>query len=505
MLRQLKDLGLCLCSALLLHLSFPWASCWILAWCAFIPFFLFLEGSGRARAFFLSFLTGIFFWSLTIFWLIHVTVPGTVLLVLYLSLYFGVFGFLASFILTRPGRRTVFFLPALWVVLEYARSHLLTGFGWALLGYSQYRNLWLIQAADVTGAWGISFLVMMGNVFLYAVMRRRKCFPSVSALVIFLLALGYGAMRLYFAPALPQQERTVSVIQPNIPQEMKWDPRARAEIIRTYSRITARAALEKPDLIVWPEAAVPGIVGEDRDVFEAMRVFIRGLGAPVLLGAVFFEEADRYFNSALLLDRSAGIAQRHDKIHLVPFGEYLPLKGVFPFLEEIAPIGDITAGGDYTLFHLRQNVFGVLICFEDLFPGLARGFVLRGADFLVNITNDAWYKETPAAHQHFAASVFRAVENRRPLIRAANTGVSGVISSEGRVVATVRDRAGREIFCEGFIHGQIPGIPGRMSFYTRYGDVFAAICLLMVFARMIGMGILSFPFFQRFRKGETNG
>jgi len=190
------------------------------------------------------------------------------------------------------------------------------------------------------------------------------------------------------------------------------------------------------------------------------------------------------------MDKAGRISARYDKLHLVPFGEYIPLKKTFPFLQSVAPIGDIERGEEYTIFQVpdksrKQNFFGVLICFEDLFPELSRGFVKRGAQFLVNITNDAWYKKTSAPEQHFQASVFRAVENRLWLVRAANTGVSGFISGEGRIRYLVTGTEKEKIFTDGFKTENIPFGERMPSFYSRFGDIFIMACFLFVLYAII--------------------
>jgi apolipoprotein N-acyltransferase len=196
-------------------------------------------------------------------------------------------------------------------------------------------------------------------------------------------------------------------------------------------------------------------------------------------------EEGRYFNSALLFDKDKGIAGRYDKLHLVPFGEYIPLKKIFPFLEAIVPIGDIAAGKEYAILKIQNSKnflnFAVLICFEDLFPELSREFVKRQADFLVNITNDAWYKEkTPAASQHLQASIFRAVENRVYLARAANTGISGFIAPSGKVICVVKDKQGKDIFVDGYETKSIILAQKNLSFYTKFGDIFILLCFIFL-------------------------
>ena len=246
-----------------------------------------------------------------------------------------------------------------------------------------------------------------------------------------------------------------------------------------------------PDIIIWPEAAAPGILGEDTAIFERIFSLSRKIKTPLLLGAVV-RESDKYFNSALMLDSDARVIRRYDKLHLVPFGEYIPLKKVFPFLETVVPIGDIERGRYFTLFPASSAVskpsvnFGVLICFEDLFPELSRQFRLLGADFLVNITNDAWYKKSSAPYQHLQASVFRSVENRLYLARSANTGISGFIAPSGRIIAEVSDSNGRIIFVQGFKTETIAAAAGeKLTFYSRFGDVFVILCILFTFCGII--------------------
>ena len=489
---SVKDILFCLLSALLLTLSFSSFNLEFLAWVGFIPFFFALQGKSKGKAFLFSYITGIIFWSCTIYWLIHVTLLGLILLVLYLALYFGLFGFIFSTSELRTSTSELLFIPATWVLLEYLRGHLLTGFPWALLGYSQYQNPPVIQIADITGAWGVSFLVIMINIAVYSLfVNRYSLFVKIKnifiTILILLVAVSYGFYKLRRTPN--SELRTpikISVIQPNIAQELKWDPGARNYILDKYFQLSKKAAQDAPDLIIWPEAAVPGILGEDASVFKKAFSLTKEIEIPLLIGGVVFEKGN-YFNSALLIDENK-LMKRYDKLHLVPFGEYIPLKKILPFLETVVPIGDITAGKEYTVFthELRTSnferpvYFSVLICFEDLFPELSREFVRRGAHFLINITNDAWYKETPASYQHLQASVFRAVENRVFLVRSANTGISGFIKPTGAVLSLVKDQTGRKIFVEGFNTQNIYLYPKRLTFYTRNGDVFILPLLIFI-------------------------
>ncbi|MFH1128006.1 MAG: apolipoprotein N-acyltransferase [Candidatus Omnitrophota bacterium] len=492
-----KEISFCLLSAILLIFSFPRANLWILSWFGFVPLFFVLEDKSKAKAFLFAYFTGVIFWSGIIYWLIHVTLPGTIVLILYLAIYFGIFGLIVSSIIHRPclaGRQASsiipsLFIPSVWVLLEYLRSHLLTGFPWALLGYSQYLNLPIIQIADITGVWGVSFLIMMINMAVYSIVCRKMLTARekqkylLPALFI-IISLIYGYYKLYHLRVntygLPLK---ICVIQGNIPQEAKWDSRCMESILKKYLSLTASAARENPDLIVWPEAASPGILGEDDWVFQEIFSLAKKIKIPLIVGAVV-KEGDHYYGSALLVNSSGSIAARYDKLHLVPFGEYIPFKKTFPFLQTIVPIGDIERGKDYTVFKSPAK-FSVLDCFEDTFPELAREFVKHGAKFLVNITNDAWYKKTSAPYQHLQASVFRALENRVYLVRAANTGISGFISPEGKIISLVKNEKGQNLFISGFDTNYIKLPLKNYSFYTRHGDIFIAACFLFIFYGII--------------------
>ena len=523
--RLKKDFFLCILSAIFLILSFPNFNLWIFAWFGFVPLFFAIQNKSKTKAFLISYIAGVIFWASVIYWLVHVTLPGTILLILYLALYFGFFGlFYTLYAIRYP----LISIPSLWVLLEYIRSHLFTGFPWALLGYSQYLNLPVIQIADITGAAGISFLVMMVNVLIYSVISRKSSVVSskqrcLLPVLLLFITLVYGYFKIYYLPLITYHlPLKISVIQGNIPQELKWDISSRSYILDRYIQLTEKAVALKPDLIIWPEASTPGLLGENNWGFEEVFDLSKKAKIPLLIGSVVKDGAN-YFNSALLVDTEGKVSQRYNKLHLVPFGEYIPFKKTFPFLETVVPIGDITAGKEYTVFSgpvsrlagepvsrlagervdrlagervngltdkwvnrqtgklaNRQTKFSVLICFEDLFPELSRRFVKRGAQFLVNITNDAWYKKTSASRQHLQASVFRAVENRLYLARCANTGISGFIEPTGKIISRVKDESGRDTFISGVDTREIGISKKSLSFYTKYGDIFIAICFLFI-------------------------
>jgi len=468
-------------SAGLLSISFSSFNLWVFAWFGLIPLLISLERKTLLQSFINAYICGIVFWSLTIYWLIHVTLLGQVVLILYLAVYFGVFGCLIYLSRSYSSGLLLFFIPSSWVLLEYVRGYLFTGFPWASLGLSQYRNLPVIQIADITGAWGVSFLVALVNAGFYLAWRKRlKAKALCVCLCLLFLSLGYGFYRLSLKPELRADNQwcKVSVIQGNIPQDLKWDKPSAAGILGTYITLTEAVAQDGPGLIIWPEASMPVLWGDESAAAQFSQVFslTRQLNTNLLLGVVS-RFGDAYFNSALFINNLGEPEKIYNKLHLVPFGEFVPFKDTFPFLQSIAPIGDIEPGKEYTIFDQPAN-FGVLICFEDLFPELSREFIKRGARFLVNITNDAWYKESSAPYQHFAASVFRAVESRVYLVRSANTGISGFIDPSGRLSSMVQDPSGSLSFIRGYSSKNIYLSSSGRTIYNRYGDRFILLCLL---------------------------
>jgi len=444
-------------SALLLIFAFPNFNLSFLAFIGFIPFFSVIKKKSPKDAFLISYVCGFLFYLGTLYWLYHVTVIGLVVLCLYLAVYFGIFGIVVSSF-------GVLIASAAWIILEYIQAHLpIMGFGWVLLGYSQYKNLPLIQIADFSGVYGVSFVVMMVNVTAWRLIvavtesreqraesREKNLCPMLSALcsMVLVLALvyGYGFVRLSEKDNFKNATK-VSVIQGNIPQELKWDPEAQSMIIEKYSALTKMAALDRPDLIVWPETSFPGFFETDREMTDRVLDLAKETNVRLLAG-VNAEDNEESFNSAALISGEGGIVGRYDKIHLVPFGEYVPFSKRFPAFHKLVlgELGEFTPGHEFKIFSVGRRAesvepkFAVLICFEDIFPELAKKFVENGAEFLIVITNDAWYGRSGAAYQHAACSVFRAIENRVSVVRCANTGYSCFIDSKGRIYDSVEEK-----------------------------------------------------------------
>ncbi|MGE4357168.1 MAG: apolipoprotein N-acyltransferase [Candidatus Omnitrophota bacterium] len=478
---------LCFISAGLLILSFPPADFYFLIWVGFVPLFFALEDKNIKQAFFLSYLWGLIFWGVLIYWLMKVTLVGYVFLALYLALYSGIFGII---FLLVPSSRRMLVLPSAWVVIEFIRTYFLSGFGWALLGYSQYKNLFFIQIADITGVYGVSFLIILFNLTIYSLLsirhsmvdRRRRI---VVSLFIFLFVFLYGYYRVTQRnPGLFSRPFRISLIQANISPYEKWDEELKNEIIERYIYLTQRAVKKNSPLIIWPETAFPGFWNEERELREKTLNLAKEIKTGILVGAPIWEEGVSY-NSAILISSEGEEMGEYRKIRLVPFGEYIPFPRILGFLRNRFNIGDYSRGKEYKVFAFPSLPdichFSVLICFEDIFPDLTRRFVKKGAEFLINITEDGWYGKTSASFQHLQALVFRAVENRRYMVRAANTGYSCVINPQGRIISELKDDRGEKLFISG-VHTSEIFPNSEITFYNRFGDwfiVFSTIVFLI--------------------------
>ncbi len=487
-----RDLLLSFLSGLLLILSFPNLDLEFLAWLALVPLFYSIEGKGWYDSFKLGFFTGCVSFLGILYWIIvavhtYGNVPlilsGLILLllVIYMSLFTGAFACLTRLIQTRLGFQTVLFAPVLWVALEYLRSFLLSGFPWAYLGHTQYLNLPFIQMADITGVYGLSFVILLVNATLFAVLSQwpKRTFPAKEVAVTVLILLiflvyGYVKMKDVDREAGRSPSLKVGLVQGNIDQSIKWNESFQRDTLKIYRRLSLIVGADKPDLIIWPETAVPFFFQEEKEYQPFVLEIPEKTNAYLLFGTPFYEvekgKVD-YYNSALFVSPSRKLIGRYDKIHLVPFGEYIPLRKLLFFIESTIGegIGNFRAGKEIVNFSLPQGKFGVLICFEIIFPDLCRRFVKEGADFLVTITNDAWFGKTSAPYQHLSMATFRAIENRVFVARAANTGISAFIDPKGKIIEQ------GDLFAEEAMNGTIR-IMKRKTFYTLYGDIFAWIC-----------------------------
>jgi apolipoprotein N-acyltransferase len=486
-----REMLLSLTSGILVALSFPLPGLSFLVWVALVPLLMAADGKDFRYTFKLGFLAGVVAFGGILYWINIVVVtyghlPWLVslfvygLLVAYLALYPAVVTALSRWV-EDAGHSLVLILPLLWVAGDLVRSFLLSGFPWANLGHSQYRILPLIQVADLTGVYGITFLIIFANVVIFRMVRAlfARCpehFPGRAAgllILLLFLTLLYGVWRLNGQEG--GRTLRVALIQGNIDQGSKWEETRQDETVAIYDRLSRQACANGADLVVWPESAVPFFFQEDSPLSEQVRAVARTTRSCLVTGSPAYERDTnqlRFFNSAFLISPTGELLGRSDKIHLVPFGEYVPLGPLLPFVHKLVEgIGEFTPGERPLPLNTGNGQIGVLVCFEGIFPDLAREYVREGGRLLVNITNDAWFGRSSAPYQHLSIIVFRAVENRVPVVRAANTGITAVIDSRGHI------RGMTPIFEEAILTREVR-FGDTTSFYTRFGDLFAWVALL---------------------------
>jgi apolipoprotein N-acyltransferase len=488
------DAVLAAATGLLLTASFPKVDCGFFAWIAFVPLFYALKGAPPLKSLMLGMLSGIVHYATLLYWIAGVihhygqlpTLVGALvllLLVLYLSFYPGLF---CMFINQLSAKSFPYLLtaPFVWVALEYVKSFLITGFPWANLGHSQYNWLRLIQISDMFGVYGLSAIIVAVNSAFFEALETlsdERSFawkPALGVALVMAGFLSYGAWRIETIDRAIKDapKRMIGVVQGNIDQSLKWLPSFQHETLRRYGSLTADALKKAPDLIIWPETALPFYFLRDEELTNQTRELVRDCRVFFVLGSPSFSKTSqetRYYNSAYLVDPKGDVAGKYDKVHLVPYGEYVPLKQYIPFLNKLVQaVGDFDSGQSGQVLPWEDSKIGVLICFEAIFPELARSMVRNGAQLLVNITNDAWFGRSSAPYQHLSMVVFRAAENHRAVARAANTGISSFVDPTGRILAET------PLFEEATLTRELP-LMSQQSFYARHGDVFAWGCILM--------------------------
>jgi len=484
---------LCLLSAVLLALSFPRTSLWPLAWVSLFGFFVAIEGRDFLDSFRYGFVFGWIFFFITQYWInnsisryggmpLIASLAVVALLCAYESIYIALFAGFSSFALKRGHSVDIIFISALWVALEYLRGLLFTGFPWSLLGYSQTNILPLMQVVDITGIFGVSFLIVLGNLIIYVSITKgftlKKLFLPI--LIIF-VALVYGSVRYYSINSKkPSKTIKIAVVQPNIDQSKKWNKEYKEKNLELLFRLTDNLLQKKPELVIWPETALPFYYGLESFWSKKLNDFIKNKKIILLTGAAVVRDIKKvngYYkyilsNSAILFYTNGNLMGSYDKIHLVPFGEYVPLKKILFFVKRLVEgIGDFKRGDKYTIFEINGKRFFVIICYEVIFPSLVSSF--EDVDFIVNITNDAWFGSSSGPYQHAEIARVRAIEMRRPLIRVANSGISEVVDITGRILTKTKlnERAIEVV--------KVPLRDSEESIYKKIGDLFSYIMLLI--------------------------
>ncbi len=505
-------------TAALLILAMPGlVGWWPLLFVALVPLLLVLVSLPPGYSFILGTCCGLLHYTALFYWIVIVlgrygnlpfwlSGPALFLLALYMACYCGVFSMLLSLLAGRYWQKErslasfVWLAPILWTGLDYLRSFLFTGFPWMDMGYGLAGQPRLIQAADLGGHHLVTFcLVLVNALVVFAVDRQKRgvrwnrrqekrWILAACSLLVFIA--GYSQLRYQqFAATMDRElHAEVAVIQGNFLQDEKWEGGLAEETVKRYCTLTRRILGDQTtELVVWPETAMPFYLQRNplaarlANLVQEENVYLL-TGAPWYLpnpAAKMGKAAIEYFNSALLLDPEAKIVGRYDKQHLVPFGEYVPLRHWLGFLEPLVEsIGDFTPGDSSAPLEAGTLRLGVLICFESIFPDIARKEVMAGANLLVNLTNDAWYGRSSAPYHSLAMAVFRAVENRRSLVRAANTGISGFIDPLGRV------RPLSPLFSPWSAREQVVMYEGKTVF-SRFGYRLGPVCLAILSALLV--------------------
>jgi apolipoprotein N-acyltransferase len=502
-------------SSLLQVLIFPLAGLYIFSWVAFAPMIFALlrarpsgaleidgsvnlEPAKPMQAFLLSYVSGILWYAGTCYWIydtmhqygglsLPLALLALFLFCLYLGLYHGIFGLLLS-LAAGPGRDIRIVLaatPFLWVAVELART-LVTGFPWNLLGTAQVDNISLSRITTWTGVYGVSFEIMLVNVAVAAAFLVPKKKRSTLLIASLVAAAVLQAGRLVDAPALPA-DRAALLVQENIPVDATWTRDNFQRTLQELGALSIKAASNaatdsktgKPDLIVWPESPAPFFTG-DPLFREPVSQMARDAHIWVVTGAIgnvpamhSRTAASEVFNSAALISPAGDWTARYDKIHLVPFGEYLPFPKLFAFAGGLTKeVGEFQTGTSRAPLQAGDINLGVFICYESVFPGEVREFADHGAQVLVNLSNDGWYGDSGAYAQHLNQTRMRAIENARWILSATNTGVTASIDPYGRTVARL-PRKMRGTLVAPY------ALTSVTTFYTRHGDWFAWLCAII--------------------------
>ena len=497
-------------SGILLILSFPSFNLFPLAWIGLVPLLIALQSTSSWKSAFLHgyFSGGIFFLGL-VYWIlllypfanIFLTTFACLLLVSYLALYFGIFSVLLYGFPWKSGLPFIFIVPAIWTGLEWARSWFLSGFPWGSMGYTQWNNLSAIQIASITGVHGVSFIVVLLNATIADIIRvyfaredqpkdhntsditnrkwsvLRSTFSHLIPIAIVIVCLVSGTY-IMSKPVDNTSDMKIAIVPGNVPQIEKWDRAYWPQIFKRYMNLVKAADAEEPDFIVLPETALRGeiFVLKGNAYLPKLEQILADQQIYLLTGLADYTDSPKIYNSVFLLSPTGKKLGSYSKIHLVPFGEYVPITRHLPNFIQL-PRG-FESGESIDLIpipHTENSQMGVVICFESVFPDLFRKFVKEGASVMGILTNDAWFDGTAAPEQHLAMAPFRAVENRVAIFRCANGGISCIIDALGRTVPTPIPAGDTERF----LIERIPLQNHGGTVYTRYGDWFPILCFFV--------------------------
>jgi apolipoprotein N-acyltransferase len=490
--------ALTVASGLLLAMALPPRPYPGAVWAALVPLLLVLHEVKGWRAFAAGWGSGALYYLVSVYWVgatmtLYGHLPSwlsggvTLLLAVYMGLFVGVWGWLATGIMRRSRWLAPLWLGVMWAGLEWLRTHLFGGFGWAHLGYTQVTTPAILQVVDLVGVYGLSCIIVAVNAALATTVwrlahgtRPYTLDPQLlGVVVVVILCAAYGQYRLATIAAAPVEEQLpVALIQGNIPEGEKWNPAKRREIFYVYLNATRRKSIGDARAVIWPEAALPYLL-QANPVLEAMLERVtRKNQVDLLVGGLYEAEKGVYRNSAFVVARQGGKEERYDKTYLVPFGEYVPLGRLLTFVRSItSEIGDFRPGNDPRPMTIAGRRAGCAICFEVSYPELIRTFARQGAEWLVGITNDAWFGTSIAPRQHLYIAATRCAEHHLPMARCANTGITALIGADGTIIQEIPQ------FQRATLVGALPIRDLGLTVYSRIGERWL-VALLVVWAAL---------------------
>ena len=476
-------------SGFMLILSHPSFNLFPLAWVGLVPLLVSLKSTASWKsAFWLGYVAGVIFFLGLIYWIlllypfanIFLTTFGCLALAAYLAVYPAVFSVLVHRLPWQSGALFIFIVPTIWTGLEWVRSWMVTGFPWGSMGYSQWNNLPAIQIASIAGVHGVSFVVVLLNATIANLIRtysdwQRQLKATALPVVIIIACFIYGAFALS-RPPRPASDVKMALVPGNVRQIDKWNPKNFPAIFKRYIDLIEEADAAHPDFIVLPETALPPGIFSVQNVYRRrLERMLYNRQIYLLAGVPHSTPDSKVYNRVLLLSPAGEELGSYSKIHLVPFGEYVPLSRYLPNLIQFVPYEPGKSMDLFPVPSAENAQMGIAICFESVFPNHFRKFVKKGASVMGILTNDAWYEGTAAPEQHFSAAPFRAVENRVPVFRCANGGISCIIDSFGRVITTRIQPDDTQ----SLLIGEIVLSDQKKTLYTRYGDWFPILCFLV--------------------------
>jgi apolipoprotein N-acyltransferase len=486
-------------SALLTALAFPPYKIGFLIFLSPLLLLLVLERARPAQAFLNGYIWGLIFNLAVLYGVFWATIPGTFGMLAIISLLPAINCLVYSFVSKRSSVLGYVVWALSWVSWDFLRTLTELNFPWADYGYTLSYYLPMIQAAEIFGVYGISLMIHLANVLLYTSLKSRfkpvaRLISLVAALLLPVLFLVYGWIRL--PAAADEGDLKIALIQGNITRDIKWQEGGEEYSFDIYMDMTRSVDSSNADLIIWPETATPFYLLHEPMRLRQVKNIVDSLNIPILTGTPLYDRVGFreyiFFNGAVLITPGTDSIPVYEKIKLVPMSERIPFSGRFKKLREIR-LGqaDFSSGRWMTVFSVDSTAFATLICFESVFPDLCADFCRKGAQFLVVITNDMWFGPSSLPYQHARMSVFRAIENRVPLVRCANTGVSMFVDRWGRTY----DETG--MFERRMAVGSIKPEKSN-SIYNRYGDILPVLCIAGTLLSIIAVA------FSR-RKGYNGG